>query len=212
MMVRIKSIWLLWLGLLPLFAPAQTPKKLPIVRDSLLNEADLSRKPTFTNIGQAYRQAGKVYRLQLKTSGSLYGKVTDVHYRIDSLINLQYFQCSNEALEILPASFGTLLSMQQLYLSGNKLAALPDTLYQLRNLKRLDLAGNQLVALSPKIAYFTQLELLYLHNNKMLKDIPIEQIGKLQNLRFLNIRGTKISREQGIRLQKLLPKCKVEID
>ncbi len=185
---------------------------LPLPTDTLLSEAELGRKPTVTNIAQAYRQPNKVYRLQLKTSGSLYGKVTEVHYRIDSLVNLQYFQCSNEALEVLPASFGTLRNMQQLYLSGNKLAILPDTLYQLRNLKRLDLAGNQLIKISDKISNFTQLELLYLHNNKTLNELPLFQIGKLQNLRFLNIRGTKIPREQAQKLQKLLPKCKVEFD
>jgi len=180
--------------------------------DTLLSEAELGRKPTFTNIAQAYRQPDKVYRLQLKTSGSLYGKVTEVHYRIDSLINLQYFQCSNEALQALPASFGSLRNMQQVYLSGNKFETLPDTLYQLKNLKRLDLAGNQLLKISDKISNFAQLELLYLHNNKMLKDLPIIQISKLQNLRFLNIRGTKIPREQALKLQKLLPRCKVEFD
>lgn len=193
---------------LPTFLTAQTSSTV----DSLLSEAELSKKPLYTNIGQAFKQWDKVYRLQLKTSGSLYGKVTEVHYRIDSLAKLQYFQCANEALEDIPEGFGALQNLQQLYLSGNKIEILPDTLYKLRNLKRLDLAGNRLIKISEKIANFSQLELLYLHNNKTLKTLPIEYVGKLQNLKFLNLRGTHIPREQLQKLQKLLPKCKVEFD
>jgi hypothetical protein len=201
----------------PAFLWAQTPKiplkiapKMPT--DTLLSEADLAKKPTYTNIVSAYRNWEQVYRLQFKTSGSLYGKVTDIHWRIDSLVNLQYLYCSNEALSELPFALGSLRNMQQLYLSGNKIEILPDTIYQLRNLKRLDLANNQLMHISEKIVNFTQLELLYLHSNKKLKTLPVEQIAKLQNLRFLNIKGTSIPREQAQKIQKLLPKCKVEFD
>ncbi len=194
---------------LPALLIAQKPT---LPTDTLLSEADLAKKPLYSNIGQAFKQADKVYRLQLKTSGSLYGKVTEIHHRIDSLLNLQYFQCANEALEELPQSMGALKNLQQLYLSGNKITALPDTIFQLKNLKRLDLTGNQLSKISDKIANFSQLELLYLHNNKTLTSLPIAQVGKLQNLKFLNLRGTKIPREQCQKIQKLLPKCKVEFD
>ena len=194
------------------FLPTLLIAQKTLPTDSLLSEADLAKKPLYTNIGQAFKQWDKVYKLQLKTSGSLYGKVTEVHHRIDSLANLQYFQCANEALTDIPEGFGALQNLQQLYLSGNKIEMLPDTLYKLRNLKRLDLAGNRLVKISDKIANFSQLELLYLHNNKTLKALPIEQVGKLQNLKFLNLRGTHIPREQLQKLHKLLPKCKVEFD
>jgi Leucine-rich repeat (LRR) protein len=214
-MLRYSFAFIFFCCALPAFLLAQTPKptkppKMPT--DTLLSEVELGRKPLYYNIGQAYKQWEKVHRLQLKTSGSLYGKVDEVHYRIDSLINLQYFQCANEALETLPASFGALRNMQQLYLSGNKFVVLPDTVYQLTNLKRLDVANNQIIAISEKIANLKQLEMLYLHSNKTLKSLPVEQIGKLQNLRFLNLKGTQIPREQAQRLQKLLPKCKVEFD
>jgi Leucine-rich repeat (LRR) protein len=176
----------------------------------LLSEEALGQKPIYTNLGQAFKHYDKVFRLALKGTGGYYGKVDAVSPDIDSLVNLQYFYVVNEALTSLPASFGQLQKLQQLYLSGNQFKSIPDTIFSLKNLKRLDLRANQLVAISDKIGQLTQLEYLYLQDNPALDFLPSDAIAKLQKLKVLNTKNTKISREQIQYIQKLLPQTKIE--
>ncbi|NJL14315.1 MAG: leucine-rich repeat domain-containing protein [Microscillaceae bacterium] len=177
---------------------------------SLLSEPELMKKPVYSNLMQAFREYDRVYRMSLKGSGGYYGKVTAVHPDIDSLRNLQYFYVVNEGLKDLPNSFGALRFMQHLYLSGNQFEAIPDTLYSLRHLKRLDLQKNQLKAVSDKIGQLVELEFLYLNDNPDLDYLPLEPLAKLKKLRYLNVKGTKISREQMAALQARLPMAQIE--
>lgn len=177
---------------------------------TLLSEEALMKKPLYSDMMKAFREYDKVYRLSLKGSGGFYGKVDAIHPRIDSLVNLQYFYVVNEDLKDLPKGLGSLKNLQQLYLSGNKLKNIPDTLYTLKNLKRLDLRANQLLRVAPEIAQLTQLEFLYLNDNPQLDFLPAESIGKLKNLKYLNVKGTKINRNQMEAIKKLLPKTQIE--
>lgn len=176
----------------------------------LFSEEQLGEKPVYTNINQAYRNYKKVFKLALKGTGGYYGKVDAIPEKIDSLVYLQYFYVVNEALTVIPDNFVCCEMMQQLYLSGNKLKAIPDTLYTLKNLKRLDLQGNQLIKISEKIAKLTELEYLYLNDNKDLGFLPTDAIAKLKKLKYLNVKNTKVAREQLLKIQKLLPNAKVE--
>jgi Leucine-rich repeat (LRR) protein len=179
-------------------------------QDSLLSEVVLARQPIYNQIGRAFKEYDKVYRLALKSTGGYHGKVDAVHYRIDSLVNLQYFYCINEALTNLPMSFGKLCKMQQIYLSGNLFAMIPDTIFSLSYLKRLDMRGNQLTYIPDKISRLKELEYLYLHDNRELDRLPLEALSKLRRLKVLNLRHTKVPREQIQRLEKLLPNTKIE--
>jgi Leucine-rich repeat (LRR) protein len=176
----------------------------------LLSEENLMKKPLYTDMMKAFKEYDKVYRLSLKGSGGFYGKVDMIHPRIDSLINLQYFYVVNEAIEDLPKGLGKLQNLQQLYLSGNKIKTIPDTLYSLKHLKRLDLRGNQLLRIAPEIEKLVELEFLYLNDNPNLDFLPAESIGKLKNLKYLNVKGTKINRNQMETIKKLLPKTQIE--
>jgi Leucine-rich repeat (LRR) protein len=180
------------------------------LRIPLFEEDKLAIQPIYTNMPQAYRFYNKVYRLTLKGTSGYYGKITHLPYDIDSLLNLQSLSVINEALDNLPWAIGNLKSLQQLYLSGNKFASIPDTVFSLPNLKRLDMRANQLTHISDKIANLIYLEFLYFNDNHHLKFVPVEAIGKLKKLKYLNLKNTKISREQIQALQKLLPNTKIE--
>ncbi len=176
----------------------------------LLSEDELFKKPLYTDFLKAFKEYDKVYRLSLKGSGGFYGKIDALHPRIDSLINLQYLYVINENLTELPKGIGALKSLQQVYLSGNKLKAIPDTLYTLPHLKRLDLRGNQLTVIPQAIAQLKALEFLYLNDNPNLDFISADAIGKLKNLKYLNLKGTKTNRNQIETIKKLLPKTQIE--
>ncbi|MCU0445531.1 MAG: leucine-rich repeat domain-containing protein [Microscillaceae bacterium] len=197
---------LLWLNFSPLWAQ----KDRDSLRVPLFTEEQLANQPIYTNLPQAYRVYHKVYRLSLKGTGGYYGKITGLPYDIDSLLNLQSLSVINESLDNLPWAIGKLPSLQQLYLSGNKFTAIPDTVFCLKNLKRLDLRANQLTHISERIGELTELEFLYFNDNPQLNFIPTEALGKLKKLKYLNLKHTKIPREQAQKVQKLLPHTKVE--
>lgn len=177
---------------------------------SLFSEEELLKKPLYTDFLKAFKEYDKVYRLSLKGSGGFYGKIDALHPRIDSLINLQYLYVINENLTTLPKGIGALKNLQQLYLSGNQLKAIPDTLYTLPHLKRLDLRGNQLSHIPQEIGKLKSLEFLYLNDNPQLDFISADAIGKLKNLKYLNLKGTKINRNQIETIKQLLPKTQIE--
>jgi hypothetical protein len=176
----------------------------------LFSEDELAKQPMFTNIMLAFQKYDKAYRLTLKGSGGYYGKVDAVHPKIDSLIHLQYFYVVNEALENLPPNFEKLEKMQQLYLSGNKFKMIPPCVLKFKNLKRLDMRGNQLTKVPEDIGNLTELEYLYLNDNTGLDFLPTGAMGKLQKLKFLNLKGTKAPREQVEIIKKALPNTQVE--
>ncbi len=178
--------------------------------NTLLSEEELLKKPLYTDMLKAFKEYDKVYRLSLKGSGGFYGKIDALHPRIDSLINLQYLYVINENLTELPKGIGALKNLQQLYLSGNKLKAIPDTLYNLAHLKRLDLKANQLTNIPQAIEKLKALEFLYLNDNPNLDFISADAIGKLKNLKYINLKGTKINRSQIETIKKLLPKTQIE--
>jgi Leucine-rich repeat (LRR) protein len=59
---------------------------------------------------------------------------------------LEYFNLSNNKIESLPKSIGTLKSLEYLFLKDNRLKSLPESICSLDNLKHLDLQENQLKA------------------------------------------------------------------
>ncbi|KAK7111739.1 protein flightless-1 homolog [Littorina saxatilis] len=86
-----------------------------------------------------------------------------------------------------PTSLDTLINLQDVDLSDNALQRVPEALYKLSSLKRLNLSDNEITELSLMIDVWVKLETLNLSRNK-LKALPTS-IHKLTSLRklYLNV-------------------------
>jgi Leucine-rich repeat (LRR) protein len=103
----------------------------------------------------------------------------------ESIYNLKRLDLSNNRFDSLPDNIGRLTSLEALFLRSNELTNVPDSIGGMISLRVLDLRSNKLIALPESINKLSQLEWLYLTNNT-------------------------ISAEEKIRIQSLLPNCKIE--
>jgi len=207
-----KILYTILLSFLLVYPKLQAQKDSTFVVDysKFLMEEELQQKPIYTDLMKAMQDYDKVYRLKLKGSGGFYGKIDEVHPRIDTLENLQYFYIVNEALTALPPKFAELHYLQQLYLSGNRFENIPKPIFQLIHLKRLDLRANNIQKVSDRISELRSLEYLYLNDNRTLDDLPVYEIKKLKKLKLINIKNTSIPWEKMQLLEKEMPNTKVE--
>ena len=99
----------------------------------------------------------------------------------------------------------------ELYLVRNYAGTrtIPESIGNLTKLKKLGLYGNEIGSLPNSIQNLTDLEELYVDLNPIEK-LP-EGISQLKNLKMLGIAKTSISAEEKLRIQKLVPNCKILI-
>ena len=100
-------------------------------------------------------------------------------------------------------------NIYQLYLTSDKegISEIPNEIGNLKNLRTLALFGNNISKLPASIGDLMQLEELYIDVNPIEK-LP-ETISALKKLKILGIAKTRISAEEQVRIQKLLPNCQL---
>jgi Leucine-rich repeat (LRR) protein len=126
---------------------------------------------------------------------------------IGNLAKLEALYLRNNNLQAIPSEIGQLKSLKQLSLSDNMLTDLPEELFDLENLEELDVEHNYLARLSPGIAKLEKLNSLNLFQNK-INSFP-DEIQNLKQLRNMTV--GYLSKEEGERLKRLLPNCKITV-
>ena len=112
-------------------------------------------------------------------------EIPDEMFRV--LPNLAEFDCSNNFIEVLPASVGSCKKLFSLTVRDNNLHDLPDTITDCKELWRLDIAGNAMTEIPAVVTKLTWLCRLYA-SHMMLTSLP-ENIGDLVNLEKLLVNG-----------------------
>jgi len=140
------------------------------------------------------------YKLKIKTLPTDMGKLT----------NLETLILSDNVIEFLPESFGQCKQLAYLDLKGNLLANLPASFGDLTHLKSLDLKANELINLPASFSNLATMEDLNLSFNfKIQSDAAAALIGKLGNLKTLNITDSYFSKTAVEALMKALPTTKI---
>jgi len=202
-----------FVGCITSSANAQQEKPKPFEYAKLFTEKELKKQRLYTHLGAStIRKYKEVYKLMLKSSGGIHGKVDEVPAFVDTLKNLQYLYVKNEALTDLPSSIKVCKNMQFLHVSGNRLKDIPEVVFSFKHLKLLDLRANRFTEINAQIGELSELEYLYLGANPNLKIVYLDAMKKLTKLRFLDLRGTDIPLKQAKEIQKLLPNCRVSHD
>ncbi len=177
---------------------------------NLLSEEVLNKMPIFMDFVKAQKNYSEVYRFILKNTGGAYGKVKEIPYRMDTLENLQSFQCINEDITEIPTRFTKLIQLQRLYLGNNLFKDIPKEVFLLENLKILDMQFNQITHISEDISKLQKLEMLFLNNNPNLEKLPLEALKKLPNLKRIVLKNTPISVEMRKIIRRNLTKVHIE--
>ena len=109
----------------------------------------------------------------------------NLHYlpKYNNLINLQYFNCSNNILTKLPEIIGNYINLKYFDCSNNELTKLPKTLGKLVNLQYFDCSKNELTYLPKSINNLINLQHLNCSKNK-ITNLSTTLI-KLKNLEYI---------------------------
>lgn len=131
---------------------------------------------------------------------------------LSKLVQLQRVSLRFCGLNQLSDSLNTLQNLKVLDLEGNRLSDLPPVLLTMTRLEELDLSANRLMRISPEINKMKNLKELNLRDNPLLTTLPM-QIFELQNLETLDIRNTRIPKQEIANLRKFLPpNCELYVD
>ncbi len=151
-----------------------------------------------------------ISNLNSLTSFSIYGnplleKIPESIGKITTLKSLQII--SNKNIKTLPNSIGDLRNLEKLSLSRNSLSSLPDSISKLENLIFLTISENNFKSFPKAICGLKNLKVLSLPYNE-IKTVP-EEIKQLTSLERLELCGNKFTKEELVRIQELLPNCKI---
>ncbi|OJJ16311.1 hypothetical protein BKI52_34020 [marine bacterium AO1-C] len=215
-MKKYTKLFILLLGFVGLvtsatYAQKEKPKAFEYAK--LFTEKEIKKQRLYTHLGAStIKKYKEVYKLMLRSSGGVHGKVDEVPSFVDTLKNLQYLYVKNEALTDLPSTMKVCKNMQFLHISGNKFKDIPAVVFSFKHLKLLDLRANRFTEITAQIGELTELEYLYVGANSNLRILYLDAMKKLTKLRFLDLRGTNIPLKQAKAIQKILPNCKVSHD
>ena len=155
----------------------------------------------YTDLATAAKNPELVYQLDLKKK-----RLTKVPAEIRQFKNLQVLNLSKNKLEQLPEWFSE-LNLVELYLTKNNFKKFPTSVCGMRSLLVLKLDRNPLVALPEEIGQMQGLVSLDLWHTQ-IEDIPAS-MAKLPNLKYMDLRSTKIYKSELPDLQKLLPNTEI---
>ena len=114
----------------------------------------------------------------------------------EKIFNLEELYISNDNLTELPKEIGILTNLKILDIECYNLKELPKEIFNLINLEKLSIRINNLEISPDGIEKLINLENLYIdiniiNENFNFKSLPIEEMGKLNNLKEFDIRIRK---------------------
>ena len=114
----------------------------------------------------------------------------------EKIFNLEELHISNDNLTELPKEIGNLTNLKSLIIRCFNLNELPKEIFNLINLEKLRIISNNLETFPDGIEKLINLEKLdininIINENFNFKSLPIEEIGKLNNLKEFDIRIRK---------------------
>lgn len=123
--------------------------------------------------------------------------------------SLRYLDLSGNKINILPVWLKELKSLEYLKLSGNDFTRIDSSLVKL-DLKYLDFGNNELDTIPDYIGEFNNLEYLILWSNNLV--YFSDQLGKLSEMKKLDLRGMSIPYDVQYPIKESLPKAKCYFD
>ncbi|PAA61516.1 hypothetical protein BOX15_Mlig028317g1, partial [Macrostomum lignano] len=119
-----------------------------------------------------------------------HNKLTELRKELFCCRSLFKLSLSNNCLQCLPPSIGSLCNLGELSLKNNSLVELPDEIKACKYLHTLDLSGNLFEVLPEDISSLSHLANLTL-NECSLRKLP-NTLGRLGSLCVLEVRGNKL--------------------
>jgi Leucine-rich repeat (LRR) protein len=169
---------------------------------TLLSPSALSMKRDYKNLQDALSQPDSVYRLSLIDVNLSHSKVP-----FDTFTHLQSLRLYNNELTILPNGLVNLTYLQELSIYENNITSLPSTIQNLVYLRKFEMNFNALTQLPVQIGTLTTITEMDLRYNRIYT-LPNE-IKHLVNLKTLNLSGNLFSYSERIKIQNLLPNCRI---
>ena len=178
------------------------------LKDEILGELDGGGDTTHTDF--EFMQVLPVLAINLDHPDPRF--LSENGFELPNNIDLLFITGSGKAIPVDLNALFTMLSSKniyQLYLTSDKegISEIPNEIGNLKNLRTLALFGNNISKLPASIGDLMQLEELYIDVNPIEK-LP-ETISALKKLKILGIAKTRISAEEQVRIQKLLPNCQL---
>ncbi len=130
----------------------------------------------------------KIKKLSIKDNG-----ITFLPDSCSEWIDIEYINCNNNKIEILPEYITEKwIKMKKMYFGNNAIKIIPDNIGNLDQLIELDISNNALESIPNSLNQCYELELLHLGNNKLL-EFPSSIFTNLKKLKELQLYKNKIS-------------------
>src|SRR5690606_11463691 len=136
------------------------------------------------NLSSIPAEMGKLSNLTYLNLGS--NNLSSLPVEIWQLNQLKDLTIYNNDFSTIPAEIIQLKNLLTLSLSNNPIPSLPDELWQLTQLESLSLSTTSLTSVPDELSQLVNLTYLSLDNNN-LSSVPIEEIGQLSKLTYLNL-------------------------
>lgn len=124
-----------------------------------------------------------------------------------TLSNLELIDFSYNKLDKIPSQIAYLQKLNRANFSHNKIATIPIEIKDCKELVGLEFRSNELKEIPTELFSLPKLEWLYLDDN-YITEISAD-IQELKSLRWLHLTGNPLSQGELLKLQVLLPDCKI---
>lgn len=163
---------------------------------------DAGCETCFTSLEEALLQADKVECLDLTKS-----KLKEFPASITQFKNLRVLILNRNKITTIPNSISQLQKLETLSIFRNKIGDM-SPLNDLVNLKFLDISDNYIESIPDGINKIKSLEKLYMGMNVIGYFSP--DLGKLENLKFLDLTENEMNRAEQDGVRNLLPNTDID--
>lgn len=137
-------------------------------------------------------------------------KLLEVPQELSKFKNLKALRLSKNKLTQLPDFFTSFTSLQFLYADKNKFMSFPAQIFYLENLEYIDISRNQIDAIPVGIKNLTKLLYFDIWDNRLI--FIDNAFISLQQIKFIDFRGTTFSPEFVDRWTQSFPNATVKFD
>jgi len=132
-----------------------------------------------------------------------YGELPSFPISFKYLINIHKLEIYSNKLVEFPSFIHYLVNLEVLNISKNRLTSVPDSIEDLEHLKELIMNDNQIRILPESIGHLSELTYLNVAGNPLVA-LP-NSIVDLENLATLDIGETKITEDEYVKLENIMP-------